>query len=101
MVRPNCVGNNTTRETVALLARLRNLADHRTLPTTVGRCINKWSMLAGELCTCCAPVGETCLAWQRAVAWPVSIKALCRALPDLKAERIAGWLDAGQGAPVS
>ncbi|WP_108887756.1 DUF1403 family protein [Pseudoprimorskyibacter insulae] len=46
------------------------------------------------------PAGETYLAWRRAVERPVSIKALCRALPDLQAERIACWLDTGQGAPV-
>ena len=46
------------------------------------------------------PAGEICLAWRRAVERPVSVKALGRALPDLQAERIAGWLDAGQGAPV-
>lgn len=47
------------------------------------------------------PAGETCLAWRHAVERPVSIKALCRALPDLRAERIAGWLDTGKGAPVA
>jgi hypothetical protein len=47
------------------------------------------------------PAGETYLAWRRAVERPVSIKALCRALPDLQAERIAGWLDTGSGSPVS
>lgn len=46
------------------------------------------------------PAGETCLAWRRAVERPLSTKMLCRALPDLQAERIATWLDAGQGAPV-
>jgi hypothetical protein len=46
------------------------------------------------------PAGETCLAWRRAVERPLSTKTLCRALPDLQAERIATWLDAGQGAPV-
>ena len=47
------------------------------------------------------PAGETYLKWRRAVDRPVSVKALGRVLPDLQAERIAGWLDAGQGAPVS
>ena len=47
------------------------------------------------------PAGETYLKWRRAVERPVSVKALGRVLPDLQAERIAGWLDAGQGAPVS
>ena len=47
------------------------------------------------------PAGETCLAWHRAVERPVSIKVLSRALPDLRVKRIAGWLDAGRGAPVA
>jgi len=47
------------------------------------------------------PAGETCLAWRRAVERPLSTKSLYRALPDLQAERIATWLDAAQGAPVS
>lgn len=47
------------------------------------------------------PAGETCLAWRRAVERPLSTKALCWALPDLQAERIATWLDAAQGPPVS
>jgi len=47
------------------------------------------------------PAGETYLKWRRAVERPVSVKALGRVLPDLQAERIAGWLAAGQGAPVS
>lgn len=47
------------------------------------------------------PAGEVLLTWRRAVERSVSVKALGRALPDLQAERIAGWLDAGQGAPVS
>ncbi|MEN8676031.1 MAG: DUF1403 family protein [Alteriqipengyuania sp.] len=45
------------------------------------------------------PAGETFLAWRHAVER--SVKALCRAVPDLRAERIAGWLDAGSGAPVA
>lgn len=47
------------------------------------------------------PAGETCLAWRRAVERPVSIKALERALPRLDPGQIAGWLDAGKGAPVT
>lgn len=47
------------------------------------------------------PAGETCLAWRRVVERPLSTKSLYRALPDLQAERIATWLDAAQGAPVS
>jgi len=46
------------------------------------------------------PVGETYLSWQRAVDRPVSVKALHRDLPELDADQIAIWLDAGQGAPV-
>ena len=46
------------------------------------------------------PAGETCLAWRRATERTVSVKALNRALPDLSAQTIAAWLDAGQGAPV-
>ena len=30
----------------------------------------------------------------------MSVKALHRALPQVEADQIAGWLDAGQGAPV-
>jgi hypothetical protein len=47
------------------------------------------------------PAGETYLAWRRAVARPVSVKALDRALPSLEQGVIAAWLDAGQGAPVN
>ena len=46
------------------------------------------------------PAGETCLAWRRAVERPVSIKALGRALSAFEPDRIATWLDAGEGAPV-
>lgn len=47
------------------------------------------------------PAGETYLAWRRGVERPVSIEALCRALPDFEPDRIARWLDAGQGSPVT
>ena len=47
------------------------------------------------------PAGETCLAWQRAVERPVSIKALGRALPSVEPGQIAAWLDAGKGSPVT
>ncbi|MEM1431230.1 MAG: DUF1403 family protein [Pseudomonadota bacterium] len=47
------------------------------------------------------PAGEMYLSWRRAVERPVSVKALTRALPEIDAEQIALWLDAGQGAPVS
>lgn len=47
------------------------------------------------------PAGEIYMHWRRAVERPVSLKALCRALPDLQAAQIAGWFDAGRGAPVA
>lgn len=47
------------------------------------------------------PAGEICLQWRRATERSVSIKALHRALPGIAPERIAGWLDAGQGAAVT
>lgn len=47
------------------------------------------------------PAGETCLAWRRAVERKVSVKALRRALPSIAPDRIATWLDAVQGAPVT
>lgn len=47
------------------------------------------------------PAGEIYLSWRRMVARPVSVKGLHRALPALDAGRIAHWLDAGQGGPVT
>ncbi len=47
------------------------------------------------------PAGETCLAWRRAVERPVSTKALDRALPAFESGKIAMWLNAGKGAPVT
>lgn len=47
------------------------------------------------------PAGETYLAWRRAVARGVSVKALGRALPTCALDQIAVWLDAGHAAPVS
>ncbi len=47
------------------------------------------------------PAGAVYLAWQRAVARPISVKALHRAVPNLDPEQIAMWLDAGQGGPVA
>tara|TARA_R110002110_G_scaffold145156_2_gene334532 strand:- start:1592 stop:2476 length:885 start_codon:yes stop_codon:yes gene_type:complete len=47
------------------------------------------------------PAGETCLAWRRAAEWPMSIKALGRALRIFEPGPIATWLDAGQGAPAT
>jgi len=46
------------------------------------------------------PAGEVYLAWCGAVARPISVKALDRALPNVETHQIAAWLDAGQGAPV-
>lgn len=47
------------------------------------------------------PAGETYLAWRRVVERSVSVKALHRALPEIPADQIAAWLDAGRGAPVA
>ncbi|WP_322895535.1 MULTISPECIES: DUF1403 family protein [unclassified Yoonia] len=47
------------------------------------------------------PAGDTCLAWQRAVERPPSVKALHRATQGVAADQIAYWLDAGQSAPVT
>ncbi|WP_372834323.1 DUF1403 family protein [Puniceibacterium confluentis] len=47
------------------------------------------------------PAGETCLAWRHAVERPISVAALHRALPHLDAVSIAGWIDAGEGAPTT
>jgi len=47
------------------------------------------------------PAGETYTAWRRTVERPVSVKTLRRALPSHAADRIADWIDAGQGAPVA
>lgn len=47
------------------------------------------------------PAGETCLVWRRAVERPLSVKSLGRALSAFEPDRIATWLDAGEGAPVA
>lgn len=47
------------------------------------------------------PAGEVYLSWRRAIERPVSVNALHRALPNLEPEKIATWLDAGQGPSVS
>ncbi|MFP7675671.1 DUF1403 family protein [Marivita sp. S0852] len=47
------------------------------------------------------PAGEIYLSWRRAVERPASVKALRRALPEIDADQIATWLDAGQGPPVA
>ena len=47
------------------------------------------------------PAGAVYQSWQRATEHPLSVKAISRALPNLKAEQIAMWLDAGKGLPVT
>jgi hypothetical protein len=47
------------------------------------------------------PAGDTYLAWRRAVARPMSIKALARALPESEATLIADLLDVGAGNPIN
>jgi hypothetical protein len=47
------------------------------------------------------PAGETYQCWRRAVERPVSVKALHRAFPEVDSDRIADWLDSGQGQPVT
>lgn len=47
------------------------------------------------------PAGETYLCWRRAVERPVWAKTLHHALPEVDPARIAVWLDAAQGAPVT
>ena len=47
------------------------------------------------------PAGEIYLHWRRAVERPVVVRTLHRALPAHASERIAAWLDAGQGGPVA
>jgi hypothetical protein len=47
------------------------------------------------------PAGETYQCWRRAVERPVSVKALHRAFPEVDLDRIADWLDSGQGQPVT
>lgn len=46
------------------------------------------------------PAGAIYLSWQSAIARAPTIKALCRALPDVSGEQIAQWLDVGAGGPV-
>ncbi len=47
------------------------------------------------------PAGAVCQIWQRAVAHPVSSKALALALPRLDPMQAANWLDAGRGGPIT
>jgi len=46
------------------------------------------------------PAGAVYQQWRRAVARPISVKALQRALPSVNAEQIATWLDTGRAAAV-
>jgi Protein of unknown function (DUF1403) len=47
------------------------------------------------------PAGAIYQRWLRAAARPISVRALEKALPEVNAEQIAVWLDAGQGHPVA
>ena len=47
------------------------------------------------------PAGETYFSWMRGVERSVSVEALHRAFPAIEPGRIAEWLDAGQGPPIS
>lgn len=47
------------------------------------------------------PAGAVLVGWRRAVERRMNLLHLHRALPDLPMDRIAGWLDAGQGAPAA
>ncbi|MGR3512060.1 MAG: DUF1403 family protein [Paracoccaceae bacterium] len=46
------------------------------------------------------PAGDVYVKWARAVERPVAVKTLHRALPEVDADQIGMFLDAGQGAPV-
>lgn len=47
------------------------------------------------------PAGKTYLAWQHAVDRKGTVASLSRTLGDHAPERIATWMDAGRGSPVS
>ncbi|WP_371171593.1 DUF1403 family protein [Aliiroseovarius sp. 2305UL8-7] len=47
------------------------------------------------------PAGAVYQSWQRATEHPLSVKAVSRVLPNLEAEQIAMWLDAGQGGGIT
>ena len=47
------------------------------------------------------PAAATFLQWRKAVARPISVGALHKAMPKLTAEQIATWLDTGEGGPVA
>ncbi len=46
------------------------------------------------------PAGAVFLAWRHAVARPITVAGLAKAMPDVGKQEIANWLDAGHGAPV-
>ncbi len=46
------------------------------------------------------PAGEVYLCWRRAVARPVTVGALQKAMPERTAEEISVWLDTARGAAV-
>lgn len=47
------------------------------------------------------PAGETFLVWRRAVERSISLASLRRVFPSHDPVKLAEWLDAGQGGPVS
>lgn len=47
------------------------------------------------------PAGDIFLTWRRAVARPLTVKSMQRALPDFDSARIADWLDVGCGDAVA
>ncbi len=47
------------------------------------------------------PSGETYQKWRRAVTQPIKVASLQHALAGIETGSIAGWLAAGQGAPVA
>ena len=47
------------------------------------------------------PAAATFLQWRKAVARPISVAVLHKAMPKLTAEQIATWLDTGEGGPVA
>jgi hypothetical protein len=47
------------------------------------------------------PAGAVAMAWARAVAWPISVAHLTRALPGLPAARIGALLDMPGSTPVA
>ena len=47
------------------------------------------------------PAAATFLQWRKAVARPISVAVLHKAMPKLTAKQIATWLDTGEGGPVA